>query len=265
VDRVTIVSDVAADRYVRDGLIPRALLRIIPNGVDVEAFQNVPAKTRAVLRDGLGLGDAFVWLAVGRFEAPKDYPTMLEGFARVRAQHSNTVLLVVGTGLLEQETALAARRLGLADAVRFLGTRRDIPELMSAADAYLMSSAWEGLPVVLLEAAAAALPIVTTAVGGTREVVLDRESGLLVPPRDPEGLAAAMRAIMELPHAQRNAMGERGRRHVRDRFGMVKIAADWEALYRELLASKGMPDAVPVAPPSPASLPDAGSSARERG
>ncbi len=75
-----------------------------------------------------------------------------------------------------------ARALGLGDWVRFLGVRQDVPALMSAADGYVMSSAWEGMPMVLLEAAAAGLPIVATTVGGNQEVVSDRESGFLVPP-----------------------------------------------------------------------------------
>lgn len=241
VDRMTIISQAAADRFVNDRIVPRALLRVVPNGVDVDAFQNVPAGTRESLRATLGSESEFVWLAVGRFETPKDYSNMLHGFANVRQAHPRTVLLLVGRGSLQSETEAISESLGLNHAVRFLGVRRDVPELMSAADGYVMSSSWEGMPMVLLEAAAAGLPIVTTAVGGSREVVQDETSGFLVPPRDAHALGEAMLRLMGLSGAQRRAMGERGREHVRARYGLTQVAERWEAIYHEVLARPETP------------------------
>jgi glycosyltransferase involved in cell wall biosynthesis len=119
---------------------------------------------------------------------------------------------------------------------------------MSAADGYVMSSAWEGMPMVLLEAAAAGLPIVSTAVAGNSEVIGEGEGGFLVPPSDPESLAIAMLGLMELPAVQRRAMGERGRERVRSHFGLGQMVARWEALYREVLARRGL---LPVTTLSP--------------
>ena len=126
----------------------------------------------------LGLDGEFAWLAVGRFEQAKDYPTMLRAFARVHAAHPAAVLLLVGRGSLQAETQSLAASLGLDGRVRFVGTREDVPEFMTVADGYVMSSAWEGMPMVLLEAAAAGLPIVATMVGGNPEVVRDGSHGL---------------------------------------------------------------------------------------
>ena len=103
-----------------------------------------------------------------------------------------------------------------------------------------MSSAWEGMPMVLLEAAAAGLPIVATKVGGNHEVVRDGESGYLAPPRDSTALAQAMQRLMRLSPEERRTMGERGREHVRTHYGLQRVAEQWEGLYRELLARKGM-------------------------
>jgi glycosyltransferase involved in cell wall biosynthesis len=240
VDHMTIVSDAAADRFVSDRIVPRRLLTVVPNGVDTERFRNVPAGTRDALRSSLGLTDEFVWLAVGRFEIAKDYPNMLEAFAQVRERQPRSVLLLVGRGSLQPETEALARGRGLADAVRFLGVRHDIPEVMSSADGYVMSSAWEGMPMVLLEAAAAGLPIVATKVGGNHEVVRDRESGYLAPPRDSTALAQAMQRLMRLSPEERRTMGERGQEHVRAHYGLQRVAEQWEGLYGELLARKGM-------------------------
>jgi glycosyltransferase involved in cell wall biosynthesis len=132
--------------------------------------------------------------------------------------------------------------------VRFVGVRDDVPAFMSAADGYVMSSAWEGMPMVLLEGAAAGLPIVATRVGGNHEVVTEGESGLLVPPRDHEALAAAMLRLMALPEAQRREMGERGREHVRAHYGLSRVVDRWEDVYHEVLARKGLALAPPVSP-----------------
>jgi glycosyltransferase involved in cell wall biosynthesis len=248
VDRMTIVSQAAADRFVAEGTIPRELLRVVPNGVDVHRFQEVASRAREPLRRSLGLQREFVWLAVGRFAPAKDYPNMLKGFAQVHKAHPDSVLLLVGRGALQGEAEALVLALGLATSVRFLGPRHDVPELMSAADGYVLSSAWEGMPVVLLEAAAAGLPIVATSVGGNREVVRDRESGYLVPPQDPDALGLAMRRLMGMSEAQRRSMGHQGREHVQANYGLSRVVDRWESLYHEVLAAKGITPAERPAP-----------------
>jgi glycosyltransferase involved in cell wall biosynthesis len=249
VDHMTIISEAAAERFIREGIVPKEVLRVVPNGVDPEVYRQASPSTRADVRRSLGLGGEFAWLAVGRFETAKDYPNMLRAFAATCARHPGTVLLLAGRGALQDETEALARELGVGAAVRFLGVRNDVPALLAAADGYVMSSAWEGMPMVLLEAAAGGLPIVTTRVGGTGEVVLDRETGFLVPPKDPETLASAMVKLMDLGEAERRRMGERGREHIRNRYGLARVVEQWEELYREVLARRG----VPAPPPSPLS------------
>jgi glycosyltransferase involved in cell wall biosynthesis len=245
VDHMTIVSQAAADRFVRDRIVPGELLRVVPNGVDTERLRQVPPGTRAAVRQSLGIGEQLVWLAVGRFEIAKDYPNMLRAFRTVRGRQPDAILLLVGRGSLQAETEALTRELGLSDAVRFAGVRDDVPQVMAAADAYVMSSAWEGMPMVLLEAAAAGLPIVATAVGGNREVVVDRESGFLVPPRDEAALADAMTRLGSLPQASRVAMGRRGQEHIHRNYGLARVADRWEELYAEVLARKGRMVGVP--------------------
>jgi glycosyltransferase involved in cell wall biosynthesis len=240
VDHMTIISQAAADRFVEERIVPGRLLTVIANGVDTDRMRNLPPEERAALRGGMSVGDQeFVWLAVGRFEVAKDYPNMLRAFAGVRAREPRAVLVIVGQGSLHAEAEALTAELGLREAVRFLGARDDVPAVMSAADGYVMSSAWEGMPMVLLEAAAAGLPIVATAVGGNGEVVRDGESGFLVPARDSEVLRAGMLRLMALPEEQRRAMGERGREHVRANYGLQRVAERWERVYWDALARKG--------------------------
>jgi glycosyltransferase involved in cell wall biosynthesis len=240
VDEMTIVSQAAFDRVVRKRIVPRELLRVVPNGVDTELFRNVSRDVRGSVRRSLGIAQEFVWLAVGRFETAKDYPNMLRGFSLVHQRHPHAVLLLVGRGSGQAETEELARSLGLGSVVRFLGVRNDVPEIMGAADAYVMSSAREGMPIVLLEAASAGLPIVATRVGGNHEVVREEDGAMLVPPRDPEGLGRAMLRLMELSPEERRAVGERGREHVRNTYSLSRNVDRWEELYREVLARKGI-------------------------
>jgi glycosyltransferase involved in cell wall biosynthesis len=248
VDHMTIISEAAADRFTGERIVPKEILRVVPNGVDTDLYRNVPPGARETIRRSQGLDREFVWLAVGRFEIAKDYPTMLRAFTAVRERRPDAVLLLVGRGSLQPETEALARELGLEAAVRFVGVRDDVPAFMSAADGYVMSSAWEGMPMVLLEGAAAGLPIVATKVGGNHEVVTEGESGLLVPPRDHDALAAAMLRLMALPEAQRREMGARGREHVRAHYGLGRVVDRWEDVYHEVLARKGLALAPPVSP-----------------
>jgi glycosyltransferase involved in cell wall biosynthesis len=240
VDHMTIISEAAADRFIRERIVPKELLSVVPNGVDPALFQRMPAGARDTLRRSLGLDAEYTWLAVGRFEIAKDYPNMLRAFAAVRERHPESVLLLVGRGSLQAETEALAGELALGEGVRFLGVRNDVPNLIGAADGYVMSSAWEGMPMVLLEAAAGGLPIVTTRVGGNHEVVLDEKSGFLAPARDHDALASAMLRLMGLTETERRMMGEQGREHIRAQYSLTRLVERWEELYREVLTRKGV-------------------------
>lgn len=237
-DLTTQVSQAGLERYVRVGAVPRHKIRYIPNGVDTEHFKPNP-EDRLKMRKELR-AEGFVWLAVGRFDPPKDYPTMLQAFTQVVRNDPNTVLLIAGDGPLRKTMEIMAQELGIEKHVRFLGIRKDIPQLMNAAEAYVMSSTWEGMPMVLLEASATGLPIVATDVGGNREVVVDGKTGFLVPPKDPKALAQAMLRLMNLPEEERRKMGEVARQHIEANFSLDRVVDQWEALYRELLTRKGV-------------------------
>ncbi len=236
-DLTTQVSRAGLERYVRIRAVPKEKIQYIPNGVDIESFSPNPA-IRAKMRKKLHLEKRFVWLAVGRFDPPKDYPTMLCAFSRVVRKHPKAYLLIAGDGPLRPSIEALAKELGISDRVEFLGIRRDVPELMNAADAYVMSSAWEGMPLVLLEAHASGLPVVATNVGGNSEIVIDGKTGFLVSPRNPEALAQAMIRLMELPEEEKQIMGKLARQHVETNFSLDRVVDLWESLYLELLKKK---------------------------
>lgn len=227
-DQTVAVCEAGAARYAVVGAAPRGKLRVIPNAVDTSRFRP-DAGARAEARRRLGIGGEFVWLAVGRLMWKKDYGSMLRAFAG----QSEALLLIAGAGPQESELRELAGRLRAN--VRFLGLRSDVAELMAAADAFVMSSLVEGLPVVLLEAAASGLPCVATSVGGAAEAVLHERTGYVVPPGDPAALASAMLRLASMPLEERRRMSQAARTHAAERFELNIVLDRWEQLYRELL------------------------------
>lgn len=236
----THVCQAGLERYIRRRIVPAQKALYIPNGVEVEQFAP-NAEVRRQMRCQFGTEDAFVWGAVGRLEPPKDYPNLLQAFKQVvDTTRQKTCLLIVGDGSLSKTLQEQVERLSLRNHVHFLGSRTDIAKILQMLDAYVMSSAWEGMSNALLEAAATALPIVATDVGDNRVIVLAGQSGYLVPPRNPEALATAMLQLMALPEHERLQMGQVGRQHVVANFDIERIVELWEQLYIQLLERKGI-------------------------
>ena len=234
-DYTTNVSQVAVTRYIKEGIAPKNKISLLPNGLDSSQFKSNPG-ARSRLRETLGLGNDFSWLAVGRLDDQKDFSTMLKAFAALK--HLQSKLLIVGEGPHLEMLQTLVKDLKLETRVSFLGVRRDVPDIMNAVDAYLMSSVMEGLPMVLLEAAASRLPIVSSDVGGNREIVLEGQSGFLVPHSQPQALANAMQKLMDLSPKEQQSMGQKGREHVIATYDLEHVVDQWEALYSKHMKAK---------------------------
>jgi len=228
--RVTTTnSHIVAKRLVQAGLVSRARMRVIPNGIDAEAITPDLRRLRDDVRRALDVSpDTFLWVAAGRLEPPKDYANLIDAFALVRDTGSR--LFIAGEGPLRQTLEQQSKRHRLTRSVTFLGFVPDVPRIIAAADAFVLSSAWEGMPNVLMEALAVGIPVVSTDVGGVREVVLNGVAGCVVPPRAPDQLASAMRQMMAIPRVTRMRMGEEGRRHIETNFSMTHAVRQWLAL-----------------------------------
>ena len=227
-EATVFVSTAAAGRHLQAHAVSAARARVIPNGVDTDRFRPDP-DVRARTRAGLELGSGFVWLAVGRLMWKKNYPLLLRAMRR----QPGAVLLIAGAGPDD-----AVLRAAAPPNVRFLGARADIPDLMNAADALVLTSAVEGLPMVLLEAAASALPCVATEVGGVPEAVLPGRTGYLSPPGDEDALSQAMAKLAALPAEERAGVGRAAREYALARFDLRAIVEQWERLYGVLLAEE---------------------------
>lgn len=236
-DKVTAVSQATAETHLAAGMVSEEKVLVLPNGVDTELWRS-DAAVRKTVRKQLGLEDKFLWFAAGRLEPVKDYPTLLRAMVDVPEPSR---LVIAGAGYLESELRRLSSELGLERRVRFLGFEPDVLPWMQAADAFVQSSLWEGLPMGLLEAAACALPAVATDVPGTREALIDGQTGLLAAAGSSLALSAAMTRIMEMPSHERSALGGNARQLVLRRFSLDAVLDRWEALYADLLTQNPAP------------------------
>ena len=208
---------------------------LIPNGIPVNAFRGPsidPERWRN--KEGFAPTDV-LFVCVGGLRPQKNPALLLEAFHRGLASDPQAHLLFVGRGALKSELERRIGALGLREKVHLLGLRSDIPEILNAADVFVMSSDYEGNPLSVMEAMAAGKPIVCTAVGGVPELVENGKSGLLVPQRDVKALAYAMRYMLGNPEA-RKSMGEASARRAVERFDLRVMTEAYETLYRTAIA-----------------------------
>ena len=181
---------------------------VIPNGADTQPGPGAATRERWRAAHGFGPGDV-VLVSVARLEPQKNPAGLIEAFARALPQAGPAHLVMAGAGSLLESSRDLAARLGVADRVHFPGLCREVPELLAGGDVFVLSSAWEGMPMAVIEAMAAGLPVVATAVGGVPELVEDGITGVLVPAGDTGALAAALGGLARDP-ARRRSLGEAG-------------------------------------------------------
>jgi glycosyltransferase involved in cell wall biosynthesis len=214
----------------REGLAARTCQAertvVIQNGVDASLFtvrrRSETPRPRIV--------------SIGRLKAPKDFTTLLEALALLRDLPFDAV--IAGDGPERSALEAAVDRLGLAGAVDLTGERDDIPAFLAAADCFVLSSTSEGMPISVLEAMAAGLPVVASDVGGVHELVTEGTTGCLVPPRDPEALAGALRPLLGDPEL-RARLGAQARRDVEQRFTVDRVQREHLQLYRDVVGASG--------------------------
>jgi sugar transferase (PEP-CTERM/EpsH1 system associated) len=231
VTRAVIADSEKVRRHLIDEQhLPASRVVTVPNGIDVEVFSapiDVAAKRRAL---GLPPPGTMVVGTVGRLVDVKDQAGLLRAFARLG---SAVHLVLAGDGPLRGALETQAREAGIADRVHFLGRRDDVAEIMRTFDIFVLSSKSEGLPLTILEAMAAGLPVIATAVGGIPEVVQSGLTGELVPAGAPEALAAAIEKVL----ADREgaaAMGRAGAARVRAHFDLTVMTARYEQIYENV-------------------------------
>jgi glycosyltransferase involved in cell wall biosynthesis len=235
-DALVAVSDAVKHDLVTLGVARAEKIRVVPLGLDLEPF--AAALPHGALRraGNVSAGAPLVGM-VGRLVPIKDVPTFLEAARRVQQARPDCRFVLVGDGEERARLERLTRELGLGDVVRFHGWHPDMPAVYGDLDVVVNSSRNEGTPVALIEALAAARPVVATRVGGTPDLLGENERGLLVSAGAPGALAQAIVDTLDNPDkARMRALA--GRRHVLERHSSARLVSDMDALYRELLAAK---------------------------
>jgi glycosyltransferase involved in cell wall biosynthesis len=226
---VAVSEETRTDLWRRIG-IPERKLAIIPNGVAPGA--EVEPSEVASIRQALGVGPDDVLVGLGaRLVEQKGLAYLVEAMDEVQQRNPKVRLVIAGDGDLRESLEQDVAQRGLAGTVQFLGMRRDLSRLLRAFDLYALPSIWEGLPLVVLEAMAAGLPLVASDVGGVATAVTHQANGLLVPPKDVGALSASILTLAADPEL-RGRMGRKGREVFDRQFSAEAMARQYSALYR---------------------------------
>lgn len=230
-DISTNVSQEAVDAFVAWGAVKPGRMYPMYNGINTEQFV-FNASSRARLRDELNIDEKTpLLLAVGRLTQQKDYPNLFNAFQQLVEVGNPANLAIIGTGEDLPTLTTMVAKLGLSDRVRFLGLQRNVNEWMSAADVFVLSSAWEGFGLVVAEAMACERIVVATDCGGVKEVV--GQCGILIPPVNSIALANALSVALSLTAEQAQAQGYSARRRIVERYSLKAQAENWIEFYRD--------------------------------
>jgi glycosyltransferase involved in cell wall biosynthesis len=233
-DAVIAVSEADRSRMISTVKMPSSRVVLIPNGISWPADSDPH-----VVRNELGIDpDAPVLAMTAVLRPQKAIHVMLGAMAILGRTHPNVRLLLVGPGE-SRDLRAAAARLGVADAVSFMGSRGDVANILAGANVGVLSSDFEGSPLAVLEYMAAGLPVVATDVGGLPQMVRHGSTGFLVPPRDPDALAESVERLLDDPVLARS-MGERGRARQRRDFSTETMVMNVSDLYERLLTRNGV-------------------------
>ncbi|MEQ8767387.1 MAG: glycosyltransferase [Planctomycetota bacterium] len=226
--QVIAVSQRTAQYLVDERGIDSDRVQVIPYGVDLTRF--TPGKS-AGLRAELDLDPgARILVTVARLVDEKGHRFLIEAARSILETCPEAHFAFLGDGPLAEDIATRAKSLGIDDHIHLLGFRRDVSALLTSADIFVLPSLYEGLPNAVLEAMAAARPVVATAVDGTQEAVVDGETGLLVPPGDPDALVDPIVRLLQEPDT-RTEMGIAGRARVEAEFSLEVQIERFESLY----------------------------------
>jgi glycosyltransferase involved in cell wall biosynthesis len=233
-DRVVGVGQAVRQALIENEGIPARRVGVIYNGIDLSPFgQGVNGRQEVRHELKIGAQDLLI-VQVARLDYLKDHATAVQALRHVVQRRPDACLVLVGEGPELEPTRALVRQQGLESRVRFLGLRKDVARLLPAADLFLLTSISEGIPLTLIEAMAAGLPVVSTRVGGVPEVTADGRTGLLAPPGDPASLAGHILRLADNP-GLRHDMGRSGRARALALFSESKMHAQYDQTYREML------------------------------
>lgn len=235
-DRIIVCSQSVLNFTMEQEKIPFEKFYLIYNGVDEERFSISSPKSELRRRYGFS-ADQFIIGTVGSIIPKKGHRFLIEAARNFCPQMPNCKVLIVGEGVIKKELEYLVQKENLADFFVFMGARKDIPELMKIMDVFVLSSLQEGFPRVLVEAMYMGLPVIASSVSGIPELVLDGETGFLVPPRDSKTICEKI-ITLNSNNDLRSKMGTKARERIQEHFLSKHYLSELEALYDDLITQK---------------------------
>lgn len=226
-------SNAVTDYLIHTQGISREHIVTIFNGIDISLYSSSVPDRGLLDEAGIEAGSKIIG-TVGRLEDVKDHATLLLAFAKICQTIANAYLIIVGDGSLRGALTQRAKDLHILERIVFLGSRRDVHRILPLFDLFVLSSKSEGLPLSLLEAMAASVPVIATRVGGIPEIILDHESGLLFSPGDADALADCIHALL-LNSEKAKSFSEKAFERVVSSFSMRAMTDQYEAVYNSLV------------------------------
>jgi glycosyltransferase involved in cell wall biosynthesis len=236
-NRLVALTSAERDDHVSRGVGRPERFPVIPSGIDLEAYWSVPEGRAAPPSDAEDLGPGPVIGSVGWLTPVKGHRVLIEATARLKTSHPDLHTIILGSGPLLQELRALSAQLGVADSVHFLGMRANIPAWLAAMDVFVLPSLNEGMGRALIEAMAAARPVVASCVGGVPGILHDRQNGRLVPAGNSAKLAEVLAELLAHP-ADAWELGTAARKSIDARFGVRAMVFAVEAIYEEALAER---------------------------
>ncbi len=234
--RIAVVSGDTGESLSSKVRIDSSRMVVVYNGIDTSKFAKAD---RVRSREALGIPESAVVVgAVSRLDPVKDHSTMLKAFARIVGGGREHLFLIVGDGPERGRIEDLIGDLGIRDNVIMTGFNEDIPGMLAAMDIYMQPSIAEGLSLTILEAAAAGVPVVSTRVGGTPEIITDGENGVLIEPGDVDALAGVLRRFLE-DRKPFEEMAKKARRRIKEVFSIEEMTRNYETIYRNVLTERG--------------------------
>jgi len=224
-DLNTNVSKEALARYIKLKAFTKKKSIAVYNGIDLTQY-TAPREVNLKKDHSINI------LSVGRLTEAKDYPNLLKAISLIVMHQSNTHFNIAGDGELKSELLTLTKDLKIDQHISFLGQRNDVAELMKSSNFYILSSQYEGLPTVLIEAQAAQLFVIATDCGGSKEIM--GGNGILIPPKDSEALAQAILTAIEMPKETIEENNQKALEHVQKNFDLNKIIDQWESIYESI-------------------------------
>ncbi|HOW13088.1 MAG TPA: glycosyltransferase family 4 protein [Candidatus Pacearchaeota archaeon] len=207
-------------------------IKVIKNGIDLLKFQINPESAENIKHE-LNLNNKLILSSIARLHPQKDILTILNSIKIISSKIDNFILLIIGDGPLRLSLERQVKNLNITDKVIFLGARKDVPILINISDIIILSTNWEGLPLIPLEAGASKKPIVASNVDGVRETIIDGKTGFLFKQGSAEDLSDKLLKLVQSEEL-RKEMGENGFKYVSENFSKEKMIKEYQNLYMDL-------------------------------